>query len=234
MGNIELTDITKKYGNIPVFENFSAVFKQGEISCVLGRSGSGKTTLLNIISGITFFEGKVNTANQDISYVFQDNRLINNLTVYQNVEYVLLSKIKDKRKRTNIITPLLEAAEIEDKKDKYPQQLSGGMKQRLSIARAFAYPSKTLLMDEPFRSLDPALKSRIINTFLKLWDKRTVVFVTHDIDEALLLSDTIYILNGSPATVTNMFDIEKPLTARDITDAYFSKIRKEIYRIMNG
>jgi NitT/TauT family transport system ATP-binding protein len=145
---------------------------------------------------------------------------------------VLLSRIKDKRERADIIMPLLEAAEIEDKKDKYPQQLSGGMKQRLSIARAFAYPSQTLLMDEPFRSLDPALKSRIITTFLKLWDKRTVIFVTHDIDEALLLSDTIYILNGSPATVKNMFQTEEPLMARDITDAYFSGIRKEIYRIM--
>ncbi len=105
------------------------------------------------------------------------------------------------------------------------------MQQRVSMARAFVYPSKILLMDEPFRSLDIGLKKRLAEAFLKLWerDKRTVVFVTHDIDEALLLSDKIQIISGSPAKITDAFDISPNQSERKLTDKNITGLRNEIY-----
>lgn len=232
--NINLKGITKNFGQTSVFQDFSVSFKKGEISCILGHSGSGKTTLLNILSGLTDYQGSIENLGGNISYIFQEECLIKSLTAYKNIEYVLLRLIKDKKQREEIITNVLKTAELYDKKDKYPNELSGGMRQRLSMARAFVYPSEIMLMDEPFRSLDIALKNRIIQAFLKLWqkDKKTTVFVTHDIDEAMLISDTIYILKDFPAQIKHKFEIEKHSFERDITDSYFTDMRKKLYNIM--
>lgn len=231
--NINLKNISKIYGDIQVFNNFNLSLEKNKISCILGISGSGKTTLLNIIGNVISYQGAVENAG-DISYIFQNERLINNLTVYQNIEYVLLN-IKDKKQRKDMVINMLKAVELYDKKDDYPSRLSGGMKQRLSMARAFAYPSDTLLMDEPFRSQDLSLKKRLIGEFLKLWHNewRTVVFVTHDIDEALMIADNIYILDGMPAQITHTFNIYAKHNDRIITDKYFSDIRANIYNIMS-
>ncbi|MDD4003239.1 MAG: ABC transporter ATP-binding protein [Clostridia bacterium] len=232
--SIALKNITKNYGDIKVFDNFNAEFESGKITCILGESGSGKTTLLNIISGICSYCGQVQGGGK-VSYIFQNERLLSNLTVQQNLEYVLKGAEKDNSAMQEKITYILKAVELYGKKDAYPKQLSGGMKQRLSMARAFVYPSDTLLMDEPFKSLDFSLKSRIIEKFISLWekDRRSVVFVTHDIDEALIIADTIYIIKGAPAQIANEFKINSPIGKRDITENYFTEIRNNIYKIMS-
>ena len=228
--SIKLTNITKNYGSFTVLKDFDISFKNGEISCILGSSGIGKTTVLNIISGTTDYQGNVEYSGSALTYIFQKERLLNNLTVYKNLEYILKTPVKDKQLRQEKILSILKTVELSDKKDNYPYELSGGMQQRLSMARAFVYPSDAMLMDEPFRSLDIALKKRMTEAFLNLWrnDKRTVIFVTHDIDEALMLSDTVYIFKGLPAKVCDVIEIKNDVFTRDLTDGYMTDIRKKI------
>ena len=189
---IELVNVSKKYANTPVYENFSLGIEEGKITCLLGASGCGKTTLLNMLAGLTPYEGRIGNVPERISYIFQEERLLPNLTVKQNVALVL-GKNADGKK----ISEMLEKVELSGKEDAYPAELSGGQAQRVSIARAFAYPSGLILMDEPFSSLDTALKIRLIDVFCRLWreEKRTAVFVTHDAEEAYMLAHRAVLLD---------------------------------------
>lgn len=189
---IELVNVSKKYANTPVYENFSLEIEEGKITCLLGASGCGKTTLLNMLAGLTPYEGRIGNVPERISYIFQEERLLPNLTVRQNVALVL-GKNADGKK----ISEMLEKVELSGKEDAYPAELSGGQAQRVSIARAFAYPSGLILMDEPFSSLDTALKIRLIDVFCRLWqeEKRTAVFVTHDAEEAYMLAHRAVLLD---------------------------------------
>ena len=185
---IELKNITKKYGSLTVYENFNLSLEEGKITCILGESGSGKTTLLNMLAGLTPYEGEI-SQKPACSYIFQQP-----LTVRGNLKLVC----KDK----NRVEEMLLAVGLSDKAGAYPAQLSGGQAQRVSIARAFLYPSSLILMDEPFSSLDLALKLKISALFLELWkrERRTAVFVTHDSDEAAMLSNRVLVLkNGAVA-----------------------------------
>lgn len=188
---IELVNVSKKYANTPVYEKFSLEIEEGKITCLLGASGCGKTTLLNMLAGLTPYEGRIGNVPERISYIFQEERLLPNLTVKQNVALVL-GKNADGKK----ISEMLEKVELSGKEDAYPAELSGGQAQRVSIARAFAYPSGLILMDEPFSSLDTALKIRLIDVFCRLWqeEKRTAVFVTHDAEEAYMLAHRAVLL----------------------------------------
>ena len=131
------------------------------------------------------------------------------MDVFDNMDFALCSIYPINIKRYEIIEKFLSLVEMWESRKKYPKELSGGMAQRVSMARAFAYPSQILLMDEAFKGLDISLKNRLIKTFLKLWteDKRTVVFVTHDIYEALHLADRIYLLANKPAEIVLSEDI---------------------------
>ncbi|MGN1042296.1 MAG: ABC transporter ATP-binding protein [Christensenellales bacterium] len=245
---MKLKNISKSFGDNKIFSNFDIEFSEGKITAVLGPSGCGKTTLLNIISGLTDFSGKreINPIKKNetevvksisdcdkserISYMFQSLRLIPNLTVYGNLEYVL-KDIRNKNERRETIFDILKKVELFDKKDAYPSELSGGMAQRAALARAFVYAAPLLLMDEPFKGLDVSLKKRVIDVFVKLYsdDGRTVVFVTHDIDEALLLADRIIVLKKGGEII---FDgvIDKPRADRSIGD--FSDLKNKLYDIL--
>ena len=190
--------ITKKYETTRVFENFSLEIQEGEILCVLGASGVGKSTLLNILSGLTAYEGSIEKLPEKVGYIFQESRLIPNLTVEQNLQYV--------GGRVAFIQEILEKVELSKLKNKYPETLSGGEKQRVAIARAFLSDTPLILMDEPFSSLDTPLKLRLINAFVQLWreKKQTAVFVTHDIEEAWLLGHRIVIIKDGEV----VFDIK--------------------------
>lgn len=191
MKNICLSGITKKYGENSVYDDFSLEIEEGKITCLLGPSGCGKTTLLNMLAGLTPYEGSIENVPARISYIFQEERLLPNLTVRKNISLVL-GRHADEDK----IDRLLERVELSGKADAYPSELSGGQAQRVAIARAFAYPSGLILMDEPFSSLDTALKIRLMRVFCDLWEeeKRTAVFVTHDAEEAYMLSHRALIL----------------------------------------
>lgn len=190
---IGLHNISKRYGSTAVYENFSLSLEEGKITCLLGASGCGKTTLLNMLAGLTPYEGKIENVPDRVSYIFQEERLLPNLTVRQNVALVL-GKHADDRK----ISEILAKVELTGKENAYPSELSGGQRQRVSVARAFAYPSGLILMDEPFSSLDTALKIRLVDVFVRLWkeERRTAVFVTHDAEEAYMLAHRAVILRG--------------------------------------
>ncbi|MDE6660745.1 MAG: ABC transporter ATP-binding protein [Anaeroplasmataceae bacterium] len=215
---IKLLEVSKKYDAQIIFDQFNLEFPKDKITCILGESGVGKTTLLNMISGLTNYTGKIEVDGK-ISYIFQESRLIPTLTVKENLKFVS-QNITDEK-----IEEILSQLEILDKMDSYPTKLSGGEAQRVSIARAFLYDASIILMDEPFSSLDLSLKYKLISYFSNLWNanKKTVLFVTHDIDEAILLAEDILILKDG--CISKKFHIEDSLP-RKLSNQ--ENIRKEI------
>lgn len=191
---VQIKNLCKSYENHKVLYNLNMNFTKNKITVITGPSGCGKTTLLNIISGIEKeYSGQVILCDNSISYIFQEDRLLPHLTVYENIAFVLKSTM-NKEDMSKIINRYLSLVKLSEYKHKLPDKLSGGMKRRVAIARAFAYKSKLLLMDEPFKGLDDRLKMEIIEEFLNIHkeDKRTVILVTHDMREAELLGDMIY------------------------------------------
>lgn len=206
---ISIKNINKKFNKKVIFKDFYIDFYKNQVNCIIGKSGCGKSTLLNIISGI------IPNDNEDfetiqkygVSYIFQDDRLIDWLTVRENI-ILVIEKLYDKKMWDELCDKYLDLVGIKEYKSYYPQMLSGGLRQRVNIARAFIYPSKIIIMDEPFKSIDVINKEIIIENLKKILkkEKRTVLFVTHDIDEALLLSDKIYVLGNSPVKVKKIID----------------------------
>lgn len=194
---MHIKNLNKSFGNLEVFRNFNININKGEVLCLLGPSGCGKSTLLKVIAGLQCYEGDINCVDLKISYVFQEPRLVPWMSVKENLKYVLDHQVDDVDERIN---HYLEAVELIDFKDALPSQLSGGMKQRISLARAFAVPHDILLLDEPFQGLDEALKDQLMTLLEKLieQDSKTVVMVTHDINEAKRLGHRIIELKGKP------------------------------------
>ncbi len=190
---MNLRQIKKAYEKQVVFDGLDLEIQEGEILCVLGESGGGKTTLLHILAGLIPFEGSKENVPKDISYIFQETRILPHMTVRQNLQFIGGSEEK--------IEEVLTSVEMADKSHKRPPELSGGEKQRVAIARAFCVGFSLILMDEPFSSLDTALKIRLIQAFASLWEQKksegerpTAVFVTHDVEEALAIADRIVVL----------------------------------------
>lgn len=227
---VSLNNVTKKYGDRTVLSGLNLTFGDGKINCVLGPSGSGKTTILHVLAGLTDYEGKVERPEK-ISYIFQDSRLIPHLTVWENVEYVLLDEKKEDR--APLIKKLLELTEIYDRRNDKPVSLSGGMARRVAMARAYAYPSELLLMDEPFSALDLGLKLRQMEVYNGLFREfpRTSVFVTHDIDEALLFADTVTVLKKSGG-ISDGFTVDAPRENRNLFSAYFTGLKSRLYGLL--
>lgn len=183
-----LSNVTKAYGDKKIFDGFSASFEKNKITAILGESGSGKTTLLKMVAGLTDFTGEISESERPISMVFQENRLIKNLTVEENLRLVIPDAD---------VKSILKSVGLKDVEKLYPKQLSGGMARRMAIARAIYFPSKTLLLDEPFNSLDVAVKYYIAQNIKNIGERkpRTVLFVTHDVSEAVGLADRIILLS---------------------------------------
>ncbi|MGE5328811.1 MAG: ABC transporter ATP-binding protein [Deltaproteobacteria bacterium] len=220
--SLNVQNLKKKFGNLIVFNDFSLQISEGKITCILGPSGCGKTTLLNIIGGLEPLDsGKLEGfENKIISHIFQEPRLIRWKTVWDNVDFVI-KDIRTKDERRALITKYLEMVGLKDFKDYYTDKLSGGMQQRTAIARAFVYPADLIIMDEPFKGLDLKLKISVMEAFVKLWqeDKRTAIFVTHDIDEALYMGDEIYVLSSLPAQIRKTYSNEIPREGRRFRDS---------------
>jgi len=229
---ITFDNVSLQFKDIVVLNNFSEKFESNKINCILGPSGCGKTTLLNLLSGIVNEDSGHVTKPDRVSYVFQEESLVPQLTARKNLELVLKSVYKDKAELKAVINKFLKLANLENAADLYPYEMSGGMRQRLALIRAFAYPSDVLLMDEPFKALDITLKDSIIKSFLNLYeeDRRTVIFVTHDADEALLTGDNIYVYGNKPMHLQKKFVMSGDKGKRKIYDDDIWRIKNEIYR----
>lgn len=202
--NFFIHNIDKQYNGQDIFHHFNMELKRGIITCILGPSGCGKTTLLNIIGGILKPDNGTLEGFDGIhfSYIFQEPRLLPWKTVRGNIEFVLDDSISKAERRLRV-TELIRKVELEKFADYYPSQLSGGMRQRISIARAFACPSDIILMDEPLTGLDINLKKSMLEWFSQIWqsDRRTVIFVTHDVDEAIAIGNEIVVFSQAPVKI---------------------------------
>ncbi len=227
--------VHKKFGDLYVLKNLIMEISARKIISILGPSGCGKTTLLNLISGTLKADAGevIGFKDEVISYLFQEPRLLKWKTVRSNIEFTLKDVMR-KTERATLVNKYIDMVGLAEFADYYPEQLSGGMRQRVAIARSFAYPSDILLMDEPFKSLDIQLKSSLMKSLINLWslDRRTVLFVTHDIHEALLLGDEIYILTTKPTAVKTKLTNNIPLSKRDPQNKQFSEMEKKVCKML--
>lgn len=207
---IRLINVTKTYGELLLLKDFNINFDNNKITCLFGPSGVGKTTIANIVSGIVKIDkGSIEgISNSLFSYVFQEPRLLKWYTVYENIDFVL-KDVYELKERVKIIESYLDMVELSEYKNYKIDELSGGMEQRVSLVRAFAYPSDILIMDEPFKGLDYKLKNEMMFLFKKMWNssQRTVIFITHDVDEAINLSDIIYTLKNRPLSIVHRLTV---------------------------
>ena len=219
--NLEIKILNKSYAEEGIFKNFSLQLSDDKINCIIGPSGCGKTTFLNILAGLIEYEsGSLNgISKNDISYIFQEDRLIEWLTVKENLQ-ITLKKYYKKSSLDDEIENLLDIVGIKSVEDKYPDELSGGMRQRVNIARAFGKPSKILLMDEPFKSLDYKLKYTIIDEFKNILNKnkRLVILVTHDLEEAVYFNGRIFVFGSKPVKVLKTFETNLQNAKSEILD----------------
>lgn len=193
----QINNINLSYNDNIIFKNFSISLHINKINIILGSSGCGKTSLLNIIAK------KIESP----SFVYQEPRLLNHLNAYENINYILKDKIKNKNIRDKTIKEALTITNLIDNIHSKPNELSGGMKQRLSLARALAYNSDFLLMDEPLQGQDIKRKKELLDIIknIQIKTNKTIIYVTHDIPEALILGDYIYILSKNNNSTNLIF-----------------------------
>jgi len=235
---LEVLNVSKSFNELKVLDGISFKVKGNSFACIIGESGCGKTTLLRIISGLeraddgeVLFNGKTVKIN-DVGFVFQDDRLLHWRTTLKNIAFGL--EIRNDEKALEKAKEVLKLVGLEEFENYYPNQLSGGMRQRVGIARALAINPKILLMDEPFAALDAQTRNRMQAELLEIWnkEKKTVLFVTHNIDEAVYLADKIIVLSKRPARVVEEIevDLKRP---RDRTSLEFVGIRKRILELLS-
>ncbi len=235
MKDIIIKNFSCSYEQKTIFQNFDVTFEQGKINVVLGGSGVGKTTLLNAMASLKSYEGSIEGCEGGVSYIFQKDRLIPSISVYKNLDLILKAVVKDKRERKEMIESTAEALEISDVLKSLPSEISGGQAQRASMARAFLYPSDVLLLDEPFKALDTSLKARLINKFVALQrqSKKTVVFVTHAIDECLLCADDYFVFAANPVQVVLKGSILSEKQERKLTDKNLEDTRNQLLKALS-
>lgn len=230
MDGIKLVNVSKFYTvekeSMKVLNGIDLNIPANKITVILGRSGCGKTTLLRLVSGLEEFDqGEILGANSKRkAYVFQEDRLMPWLDVKKNITFGIHNKDIDNSK----IDKIIETVGLKKFYSAYPRQLSGGMKQRVSIARAFAYDPDFIMMDEPFSALDFFTREQMQKELLKIHktSKCSILFVTHSIDEALILGDKIVILERG--VIKSQYEIEEKNSTRDLLNDKFVKLKKQI------
>lgn len=218
---LEIKNLCVSYGEKAVFKDFSLKVNDREILCVLGKSGCGKTTLLNSIAGLIPHTGEI-TGADSVSYMFQEDRLIPSLTALDNVLFAIAHLYKDKKEAERTAREALRAVGLEGCENRYPHTLSGGQAARVSLARAFCYPSGLLITDEPFKGLDISTADALEKYFLDLFDRshKCAVIVSHSVEEAVRLADRAVVLGGSPCNVVAQIELDIPREKRNGEVAY--------------
>jgi len=228
---INLNNVRLSYADHEVLGGISLRISRGEKICIIGPSGCGKTSLLNVISGVQKPTSGMAFNNYDrLSYVFQEDRLLPWKTVRENI------RIVNPGAEDMEIRNIIRLVGLEGFENHLPSELSGGMRQRTSIARGFFFPAGLLLMDEPLKSLDYCLRMNLVENILQLTGEtdRTLLYVTHEIDEALMLADRILVLTRCPAIVSEELQIHTPQTLRDLSDHEMTVNRNRIIRLLKG
>ena len=221
---LEINDVSKSFEEEQIIRDISIELKEGEIVSLLGVSGGGKTTLFNIIAGLSMPDkGNVILEGEDItgkpgkvSYMLQKDLLLPYRTILDNVALPLIVRGMKKKEAREKAAGFFEEFGLEGTEKKYPSQISGGMKQRAALLRTYLFSEKVALLEEPFSALDRLTKARVHEWYLDVMEKikLSTLFVTHDIDEAILLSDRIYLLTEKPGTITKEIVIKEPKPRR--------------------
>ncbi|MDR0875967.1 MAG: ABC transporter ATP-binding protein [Clostridiales Family XIII bacterium] len=229
-----------KAATLTALRDVNIGIREGEFVSVVGPSGCGKSTLLYILAGLyrntsgkAFIHGhEITGPSLDRGIIMQAYALFPWRTVEKNVEFGLEVKGLKKNERAEIAREFIELVGLSEFADRYPYELSGGMKQRIAIARALAYDPDVLLMDEPFAAVDEQTRTLLHDELLRIWDKthKTIIFVTHSIDEAIFLSDRVLVMTSSPGTIRDEIEIELPrprnneLKSSELFGTYRNKI----------
>ncbi len=240
-GHFCLESVSKMYDGFTALNRISFTVNAGEFVCIVGPSGCGKTTLLRLIagleqpsSGIIKMDGKVvKGPGSDRGMIFQEYALFPWRTVVGNIEFGLELKGLKKSDRRKIAEKYIDLVRLTPFKDSYSNKLSGGMKQRVGIARALANDPAIILADEPFGALDAQTRNQMQEEFLRIWraEHKMILFVTHSVDEAVFLADKIILMSAQNRNVRDILEIKLP-RPRDRTDYDFTKLRNEVLKMM--
>lgn len=240
---ITIDSLSKSFDSLEVLSNISLNVDKGKFISIVGPSGCGKSTLLRIIGGLEQeFKGKItidgniiNSPHSSCGIVFQENTLLPWLSVKENICFALEVQNKTKEEIENKVKPLLELMGLNSFVHYYPHQLSGGMKRKAEIARLLAADKSILLLDEPFVSIDTLSRHVLQEELIDIWKKtkKTIVFVTHNVDEAVFLSNEIIVLSSSPASIIDTIKVESDFP-RERTNPYLQKIRKNILDMLSS
>jgi sulfonate transport system ATP-binding protein len=234
---VEVKNLTKYFGNLHVLDNISFNIKKGEFVCVVGPTGCGKTTFLNLLTriytptkGDLFIDGEpADPKKHNLAFVFQEPSSAPWLTVEQNLRFGLEIKKLPKKEIDERVNDIISLLGLEQFRNSYPHQLSVSTAQRIIIGRAFAMNPDLLLMDEPYGQMDVKLRFFLEDEVVRLWKKlgSTVVFITHNIEEAVYLAERILILTNKPTTIKEEVIVDLP-RPRDVVSPEFVKIRKYV------
>jgi len=227
--------------DVVALKDINLDIKQGEFVCLLGPSGCGKSTLLNAVAGfalpsageITVEGRKVTGPGPDRGMVFQEYALFPWMTVAQNIAFGMEIQKKDKAEIDLTVNQLLDMLHLKDFRERFPKDLSGGMRQRVAIARILALDSPIMLMDEPFGALDALTRRNLQDELLRIWNKlgKTILFVTHSIEESIYLADRIVVMTYRPGTVKRDQYVDMP-RPRDPSSAEFNDLKRELGRLV--
>lgn len=246
MAVLEVKGVSKSFDGEEIIRDISLELQEGEIVSLLGISGGGKTTLFNIIAGLSVpDEGYVRLEGEDIigqpgnvSYMLQKDLLLPYRTIVDNVALPLIIRGMNKKEAREKASAYFNEFGLEGTQKKYPAQLSGGMKQRAALLRTYLFSEKVALLDEPFSALDMLTKGAVHEWYLNVMEKikLSTLFITHDIDEAILLSDRIYLLTGRPGTLTKEIVIKEPKPRRkdfNLSEEFLNYKREIISHLEN-
>src|SRR2546428_2403410 len=229
----------QKNGRIGVLQDINLEVRDGEFVCIVGPSGCGKSTLLNIVAGFlrassgqALIDGQpVFNPNPKRIFIFQESGVFPWLTVEENIGFGLLNKSDEKRKR--VIAQYVDLVGLSGFEHAYPREISGGMKQRVEIARALAADPDVLYMDEPFGALDFLTRLHMRTELIRIWqhEKKTVLFVTHDVEESVQLADRVVVMSCRPSSIRSIIDVRLP-RPRDLDSPKYLHLRDEILKAM--
>jgi ABC-type nitrate/sulfonate/bicarbonate transport system ATPase subunit len=230
-------DVSQRFGDLVVLDRLRFSIGANEFLCLLGRSGCGKTTVANLMAGLLpCSEGSVtidgvpaDPRRHELAFVFQEPSLWPWRTVRNNIKIGLEIKHVPRHEIDRRVREMIELVGLQGFEDYYPYQISGGMKQRVAIARAFAVDADLILMDEPFAALDAQTRTSMQAEVLRIWEKRktTVVFVTHNLEEAVYLAERIIVLTEKPTRIKASLEVDLP-RPRDFSHPQFVALRKRL------